>query len=181
MSLAQRVLAELPQDAPFHLVLDGARDSRIRGFVYDTRAPRWCLYRGRLTPELEDAAPWLLSLTRDHPATELFFKRFWGQSCGILLSTAMPGNLLRRHLRRFLLARTRDGRTLLFRYYDPRVLRVYLPTLTAGEAAQFFGSVSTFIAEAEEPRAFHVFRRTGQQMEDRLIAASFSSRSRPAG
>ena len=171
MSLAATVLGQFPADQPVYAVLDGARDSRIRGFVFDTRAPKWCLYRGRLTPELEDAAPWLLSLSREHPATEIFFKRFWGQACGILLATPMPGPLLRRHLRRFLLARDPRGRTLLFRYYDPRVLRIYLPTLTEAEAAQFFGEISAFVAEGAERGEFHLFQRAGAQVEERRIAA----------
>ncbi len=49
----------LPLDQPLYAVLDGARDRRIRGWIKDTRAPGWCLYRGDLLAALENAAPWL--------------------------------------------------------------------------------------------------------------------------
>lgn len=169
---ASQVLGQLPAGEQAWAVLDGARDPRIRGFVFDSRATRACLYRGSLTRELEDAAPWLLQLSPGSAYTERLFERFWGDSCGVVLSTALSMTELRRHLRRFLLARDPDGRTLVFRWYDPRVLRVYLPTLTADEAGKFFGfgKVSAFAAEAEEPGAFHLFRRSAEGVEARLIA-----------
>ncbi len=41
------------------------------------------------------------------------------------------------------------GGTLLFRYYDPRVLRIFLPTCTPAELREFFGPLSRLYAEAE--------------------------------
>ena len=48
---------------------------------------------------------------------------------------------------------------MLFRYYDPRVLRVFLPAFSAADAADFFGPVAAFAAESDDPSAFHLFRR----------------------
>jgi hypothetical protein len=160
MSEAAPILAALGGE-PIYAILDGARDPRIRGWVFDTRAPRWCLYRGKLPPVLQDAAPWLLRLIPGQGYTETFFRRFWGGACGVLLSSAAPPALLRRHLRRFLIAQDEDRRTLVFRYYDPRVLRVYLPTCTAAETATFFGPIAAYVAEAEERGRFHLFRPNG--------------------
>lgn len=36
---------------------------------------------------------------------------------------------------------------MLFRFYDPRVLRLYLPTCTSTELEQVFGPVGTFFTE----------------------------------
>src|ERR1700682_51153 len=99
----------------------------------------WCLYRGVLPAAVENAAPWLLRLVSGQPYVEQFFARGWNQSWGTLLACAAPSRDLRRHLRRFLRVRTEDGRILVFRYYDPRVLRAYLPTCTPEEIAAFFG------------------------------------------
>lgn len=151
------VLSALPQGMPVWAVLDGARDRRVRGFVFDTRAPAWCLYRGRLPPVLQDSAPYLMRL--DGAAAARFFERAWGDAWGIVLASAAPAAELRRHLRRFLRVRTEAGKILAFRYYDPRVLRVFLPALKEKDAAHFFGPVAAFAVEAEEPGAFHVFRR----------------------
>jgi len=168
-ALSSCVLAELGLRQPLYAVLDGARDPRIRGWVLDTRAPSWCLYRGRLPAAVEDAAPWLLRLVPGHPYVEQFFARGWHQSWGILLACAAPSRELRRHLRRFLRVRTEDGRILVFRYYDPRVLRAYLPTCTPAEIGAFFGPISSMVAEAEDAGTAHVFRPTKKGLDARLL------------
>ena len=43
------------------------------------------------------------------------------------------------------------GQEYFFRYYDPRVLRKYLPTCTPEEVRSFFGPVRSFIAENNAP------------------------------
>jgi Domain of unknown function (DUF4123) len=168
---AGRVARELPKGEPIYAVLDGARDRRIRSWVLDSRAPAWCLYRGQLPPALESAAPWLLRLLPGQPYTDRFFAVGWQNAWGILLASTAPSRELRRHLRKFFVVRTEDRKRLLFRYYDPRVLRAYLPTCTPDEATQFFGPISTMIAEGEEPGAFHVFRRSEKGLDHRHIEA----------
>jgi hypothetical protein len=44
-----------------------------------------------------------------------------------------------------------DLESLFFRFYDPRVMRNYLPTCPPAQLAEFFGPVDFYIAEAEEP------------------------------
>jgi hypothetical protein len=155
---SSRILAELDVRQPLHAVVDGARDPRIRRWIFDTRAPRWCLYRGTLSPAIEDAAPWLLRVVPGDPRIEEFFARGWGQSWGILFTSDAPSRELRRHLRRFLRVRTQRGRILAFRYYDPRILRVYLPTCTPAETAAFFGPLTSLIAESDDGGPARVFR-----------------------
>jgi len=58
---------------------------------------------------------------------------------------------MRRHLRRFLIVRAPDGKRLYFRYYDPRVLSVYLPTCNAAELQYIFGPVRQFVCEGPDP------------------------------
>jgi hypothetical protein len=165
--MSARVLGEL--GTPAYAVLDGARDGRVRKWVFDTRAPRWCLYRGKLTPEMQDAAPWLLRLVPGTPYVEEFFARFWGRAWGILLTSGAPAKTVRRQLRKLLLARTEDRRTLIFRYYDPRVLRVYLPTCTAAETATFFGEIDAFAAEEEGRSTAVIFHRGPTGLDSRRI------------
>jgi hypothetical protein len=166
-SACAHVLAALGTRQPLYAILDGARDPRIRGWVLDTRAPRWCLYRGDLPPALESAAPWLVRL--GHAALEQFFARGWQNAWGTLLACETPSRELRRHLRRFLRARTEEGRILAFRYYDPRVLRAYLPTCTPEEISAFFGPISAFVAEGEHAGAAHLYLSSKAGLESRLL------------
>ena len=65
---------------------------------------------------------------------------------------------LHRHFRRLLRVQDERGVRMLFRFYDPRVLRVYLPTCRPGELEQVFGPVEFFLTEADEPDRILEFR-----------------------
>lgn len=160
-ALSERILTEL--GGPAHAVLDGARDSRVSGLTASRLAR--CLYRGELPGKLRQAAPYLLRLLPGEDATERLFRFGWGKAWGIVLACPGPMRALYRHLRRFLRARTEDGRTVLFRYYDPRVLRLYLPTCTAGELDSFLGPLIAVGAESDQEGVFHLFRRGKGQLE----------------
>ena len=133
------------------MVVDGARDPRIRPLLRELHLEHYCLYRGQLPPALEAAAPYLVQLDPDDPETRRFLGQAWGNSWGIFLKCGAHANTLRRHLREFLVVRDADGNRLVFRYYDPRVLRIFLPTCTAGELRELFGPIDVFWAEDERP------------------------------
>lgn len=48
---------------------------------------------------------------------------------------------------------------MLFRYYDPRVLRVFLPTCNKEELTNFFGPIQAFVLEDTEEDTLIRFRR----------------------
>lgn len=158
--LSEAVLSKLPKGEPVYAVLDGARHPRVRGLINQSRAPAWCLYRGPISPDLEDAAPWLVRLALGTPHTDELFARGWFDSWGIVLSSAAPSRELRRHLRRFLLTKTLDGRTLAFRYYDPRVCRVWLPSCTREEYGDVLGPLGALVTPGADGQT-QVFTRQG--------------------
>jgi hypothetical protein len=131
-------------------LLDAARDPRIYALMRRCRLDHRCLYQGALPPELAAAAPYLVNLTRRAPFTRELLDLGWGQSWGICLRSPAILQDLVRHFRKFLLVKDERGRSLFFRFYDPRVLRVYLPTCTPGELRTFFGPVDRFCVEGEE-------------------------------
>lgn len=53
----------------------------------------------------------------------------------------------RLHFKKRLRVQTEAGRQPAFRYYDPRVLNIYLPTCTGQELRTFFGPVTRLLAE----------------------------------
>jgi hypothetical protein len=146
-----------------YALLDGARDPSIHRSVLGSGLPWACLYAGKLSGEIAAVAPYLVRLARDDGFTGDLLAR-WGSSWGVLLSAGVDLERLRRHFRRMLRVETEDGRTLLFRFYDPRVLRVYLPTCFASELESFFGPVSSFFVEGRAPEQMDVYSRTGGEL-----------------
>jgi len=65
---------------------------------------------------------------------------------------------VRRHLRQFLQAQLPDGRVVLFRFYDPRVWRTYLPTCEPVELQRWFTGIDEYGAEAPSGNGTIVYR-----------------------
>ncbi|NTX39026.1 DUF4123 domain-containing protein [Myxococcus sp. CA033] len=132
-----------------YALLDAARESRVYSLI------RWepaasCLYEGRIPAELAEVAPYLVRLRPDAPLLGELIGTGWGRAWGLYVEAPVAPELLRRHFRRFLKVQDERGKRLYFRYYDPRVLRTYLPTCNAEELQFVFGPVRSFLMEDEE-------------------------------
>jgi hypothetical protein len=125
-----------------------------------------------LPRELRLVAPYLVELDPANPSTGRLLDLAWGNSWGIFLRVDGDGDggRLRHHLRGFLRVRTEAGKKLVFRYYDPRVLRAYLPTCTQSELRGVFGPVRSFIAEAEDPGTLIAFSFDGFRLSQSRVA-----------
>jgi hypothetical protein len=145
-------------DFPAFAILDGARNETLLGALHADGAPRWrCLFAGTLEPDMASVAPYLVELDPSAAFTRRLLSEGWGQNWGVFLTSATPLPALWRHLR----AQTRvygpDLEPLFFRFYDPRVLRSYLPTCGTKQLVDFFGPVGFYIAEDEMPSRAHAW------------------------
>jgi hypothetical protein len=137
-------------------VLDAARDPQVWKALGELGLERECLFAGRLAPVLQAASPYIVRLMPGSLAFEKVLELGWGNAWGIFLAARTGMREVRRHLRTFLRVQTEDRKTLFFRYYDPRVLRVFLPTCDAAQLEQIFGPIQRFDMEA--PDGSHLMR-----------------------
>ncbi len=133
-------------------VLDGARDPRIAPMIRRCRLEHDCLYAGKLSPHLQNAAPYIVHLALNSSFTTELLTQGWGKSWGFFTKTPphVTINQQRKHFRTLLRVKDENDRKLIFRFYDPRVLRIYLPTCTKAEIKQFFGPIPCMLAESED-------------------------------
>jgi len=150
-------------------ILDGARNKSIYWMVRHSFLESTCLFSGDLSSELEQAAPYLIQLDRDDELVEQLVERGWADNWGVFFKSGTSLNKLRRHLREFLRVRDTSGKRLLFRYYDPRVLRIYLPTCTTTELRTVFGPIETFWAVAEDPSVMLDFSFDGNTLTQKSV------------
>jgi hypothetical protein len=143
-------------------VVDGARDVRIAPMLRTTGLENACLFAGTLVPELQAAAPWLVRLSPKAGLTRALLEAGWHEHWFVLVRVRADVTLqqLQRHLRTLLRVQDEAGRFLLFRFYDPRVLRVYLPTCTRAEADAMFGPIAEWSCPGADPRALATFSRS---------------------
>jgi hypothetical protein len=136
-------------------VFDGAQDPRIATWIRGGDVPWGCLYAGQIPAELVEVAPYLVRMDKGRETPLRLLQHGLGKSWGSYLSSGAPLADLRRHFRRYLRVSSEDQkRTLLFRFYDPRVLRLYLPTCTPRELTAFFGPAEAIVLE--RPGGFDV-------------------------
>lgn len=152
-----------------YAVLDGASITKLPHKLYQNRPEHVCLYRGELEPDLAEVAPYLIRLEQNSPFTEMLIEEGWLKHWGIFLTSYANLTVVRQHLRKFLMVRHPDGRALYFRFYDPRVLKIFLPSCTKDELEQFFGPVKQYLAEDEDTSQCLSFSQgTGILQEDAL-------------
>ena len=167
----------LPARMNVFAIVDGARDDRIYGAVDGCRLDKRCLYSGTLPWQLMMSAPYLVQLDRENRFTAFLLDNGWGNSWGIFLRSETRIEELRRHFRGFLRVRDEAGRRLIFRYYDPRVLRPYLPTCWPKELETVFGPVDCYLAEGEDAHQIVEFRRRGDRLVSQPIAVQPAART----
>ena len=150
-------------------ILDCARDRRIYRELAVSRLDYQCLYSGELSTELKVVAPHMVELSPRYAYTTTLLNQSWGRSWGLFVRIN-DATRLRHHLRKLLTVRVEDGPKMLFRFYDPRVMRVYLPSCTPDELQQVFGPITSYFCESAdtEPRLLS-FERDGTGLIERSI------------
>lgn len=114
--------------------------------------PNRMLFKGKAAAleEVESFAPFFITID---PETD--FLDHWitysGKNAGVLFTSSVEPVRIFRHLRKIFVVEDEGGQEHFFRYYDPRVLRVYLPTCTQEELRKFFGPIEAFCLEGKEP------------------------------
>lgn len=162
-------------------IQDAAADPCIHPNLVLSAMDRVCLYEGRMPTALEQAAPYLVRLPALSPYTRWYLDRSWGRGWGILFQSEANLADLRAHFRRLLLVRGEGGGRYLFRFYDPRVLRAYLPTCTPEEAREFFGPVRRFFCESGNGSECLEFGKTDAGMRMARILPRNASKALAAG
>ena len=132
-----------------YALLDAAQDPMLPRRAADAGLPVESLYAGRLGGMLDDVAPHLVSLDPRGEVTGALIERC-SEHLGVILQTTASFEPLRKHLRKFLMVKDQAGKKYRFRFYDPRVLRAFLPVCSAEEVNRFFGPVQRFYTAARD-------------------------------
>jgi hypothetical protein len=156
--LHEFILDHREPDDLLYAVVDGAQD-------WDFARSAWThfglegfsLMGWDTPPHMQSVSPHLVPMkyVTDYPYAGSRFLDLWadriGNNHGILILTRAGRHRLFEHLEGIFETVDERGKGLFFRYYDPRVLRAYLPTCTETETRDFFGPVRAFLVESEQP------------------------------
>ncbi len=157
-----------------YCLLDAARMKHMILIALEYSSQNSSLYRGRSEEALSEFAPYLFEVKPESGLAEFIPSKGWGKSWGVLINSTATFEMLYKHFRKFLLVMTEGDKQLYFRFYDPRVLRIFLPTCNSNQLIEFFGPVKQFIMEDENPEfVLRFWLENGLLKQDKIEASAF--------
>ena len=138
-------------DTATFMLLDGAANPAIIDHLYDDETDFSCLLTGELEPDVRETAPYLVELKAGEPFADWVIEHGFGNHWGIVLRSTLSRPQLLRRFRQVLFVRDEAGDPLFFRFYDPRVLREFLPSCQGDELWRWFDNIDHYLVEGNEP------------------------------
>ena len=151
-------------------ILDSAAIPDLRMRLYEMSPPHYCLYRGKLEPDLAEVMPYVVGLLPGSPFAGWLLSESFGKNWGIFAHCRHSIKEMRKHFREIFTVYDEQGNPMIFRFYDPRVLRSFLPTCEGDELKSFFGKVETFYLESEKGQALLSYSFDNGQLKKREIS-----------
>ena len=142
--LAQEVeldqLQALAREQKLFAVLDSCDEPAVLLKIRDLQDDKVaCLYTINEEDPVRRIAPYLVSL--DLALLKWVENTLWDRPWGIFLVTNLSIRELRNHLRKLLEVKEPGGEVVVFRFYDPRVMKPLLLTSNTTELDYIFGRV----------------------------------------
>jgi hypothetical protein len=133
-----------------YAIIDAAQDEKICPMIMRSNDPYACLFLGNQAVDMASVAPYLIQIEKESAITQTFIEKGWNNNWGIVSTSEVEFDLIKRHFRKFITVQNEEGKMMMFRFYDPRVLRTFLPLCLPDELNMFFGPVKTIYANGEE-------------------------------
>ena len=156
-------------DTTLFAIIDAARSPLVRPLLDQAGAPFECLFTLEGMPDdVKGYAPYVVDLRPQSRLLDLLAHHGWSDHwCSYAVST-LSLEQVRVHLKKFLVVKLDDGREVFFRFFDPRVMRVFLSACADDEVERFFGGIDAFFCRGDEDDCLEFKRaRPGGQ---RLLA-----------
>lgn len=155
-----------------YILLDAARVEQKMATAKELNPENICLYN-KSEEGLDSVAPYLFNFTvfKEIKFISWFFTG-WGSSWGTLVQSSSTSDQIHDHLGKFLSIKTQDGKEFYFRFYDPRVLKIFLRSCDRKQTLDFFGPISSFIVEGETKEEAILFKhKNGELIEEKIPAS----------
>jgi predicted component of type VI protein secretion system len=153
-----------------YALIDAARKPANVVLLRESGDSHASLYSGSAAQELVNVAPYLVHLRGDSPVLEALVEEGWNDAWGYCIVSSSSFDELRIHLRKFLMVTLDDGREAYFRFYDPRVLRAFLPVSTPEQASRFFEKIEEVLCPGEAEFSVTSFRFEGGRVAIKELA-----------
>lgn len=143
-------------DTQLYAVVDGAQHFQLAFNARRMGSDLYTLFSGEQSTKLAYVGPVLVTLDEAMPFLEEWVEQL-GANAGVLFQTTAELDVVCAHLRDIFIVTDEAGQEYFFRFYDPRILRAFLPTCTGTELREFFAPVVRWICEDEAATGYHAY------------------------
>ena len=153
-----------------YFIADGARmNTKINDFSVYNANPH-SVFSGTDDEPISEVGPFLVEVAGNKSVIEWLLNEGKGDSWGVFFNSNADFKTLFAHLQKLVTVVDEEGREMYFRYYDPRVIKLFLPTCDEKQLSEFFGPITEFYAEDLNGDQYLTFSLTG----NKLVTRSFS-------
>ncbi len=165
------LLQTIKRRKPEYVLIDAAQDQRILPFLAQNKTHWRSLYEGDTAYKLASHAPYLAVVPDTGEWISELLQNGWGRSWLVFLSSELDVEAIHTFAV-FFTCKTLEGEQLYFRFYDPRILRAFLPACTPAELVKFFGPINQFILEGDLSTDLCVLSLEQQRLHSSTAAVS---------
>lgn len=161
------------EDCHLYGIVDSARNDEVFRYLVTGDVRYKSLFEDTMDVQSYGVSGFLVECKKESPLFQWMTTDAWGDNSSIFFTSKASFEDLFSHFQKFNRVYLEGDDVVLFRYYDPRVLRNYLPTCNQVEIETFFGEVGSFFAESDTPEVIYVFKQDKEANEDFLFVSSF--------
>ncbi|MEZ5198030.1 MAG: DUF4123 domain-containing protein [Bacteroidales bacterium] len=159
VSVAEFLLSRAEkEDCKLYGIVDSARNDEVFRYLVTGDVRYKSLFEDTMDVQSYGVSGFLVECKKESPLFQWMTKQAWGDNCSIFFTSKASFDELFTHFQKFNRVYIEGDDVVLFRYYDPRVLNLFLPTCNNEQIRSFFGKVGHFFAEDEDPEIIRVFK-----------------------
>jgi hypothetical protein len=156
------------EDAHLYAIVDSARNDEVFRYFIIGDTPYRSLFEGTMDVQSYGVSGFVIECKKNSPLYDWVTSTLWGQDACIFIVCKMSFDEVFSHFQQFNRVILEGDKVVLFRFYDPRVLRTYLPSCKKQEIELFFGDMICLFAESEEKAIITRFERSDDKSEQDL-------------
>jgi hypothetical protein len=131
----------------YYILFDSARMQDSIKIAIQMNKKNICIYDGKGEGIYKTIGPYIFDFSANISFQNWYYENGWCNSWGYLVHASCSIERLASHFNKFKFKIDEKGDKKYFRYYDPRVLKKILLTMSREELILFFGPVSHFVTE----------------------------------
>ncbi len=144
------ILGQAPKDSKTYALMDCALDSTIYPTIQASGCPVACLYADDWQKNFGDIAPHLVELTPSAKFSTELLGWDWYGNWGYFVQSQETLDQLSAAFAPLATVKMPDGATSFFRYFDPRVIRVFLAQADSAGLTAIFGQDHRLVVPTKE-------------------------------